>query len=88
VTDNRNAYQWTVLSFLFWVVQPHLLAEDPFLFFEGKPPLKVGFGNSQANADSQRKFTRHSIEFVVVETKRFVSRNVDVMLTLQTCGQR
>ena len=32
------------------------------------------------------QFTRHFIEFVVVETKRFVSSNVNVILTWQTCG--
>ena len=34
------------------------------------------------------QFTRHFIEFVVVETKGFVSSNVYVILTRQTCGQR
>ena len=34
------------------------------------------------------KCTRHFIEFVVVETKRFVSSNVNVILTRQTCSQR
>jgi len=33
-------------------------------------------------------FTRHFIEFVVVETKRFVDSNPNVILMLQTCGQR
>jgi len=33
------------------------------------------------------QFTRHFIEFVVVETKLFVGSNVNVILTL-TCGQR
>jgi len=33
------------------------------------------------------QFTRHFIEFVVVETKQFVSSNVNVILTRQTCGQ-
>jgi len=34
------------------------------------------------------QFTRHFIEFVLVETKRFVSSIVYVILTRQTCGQR
>ena len=34
------------------------------------------------------KFTRHFIEFFVVETTRFVGGTVDVILTRQTCGQR
>jgi len=37
---------------------------------------------------SRFQFTRHFIEIVVVETKRFVSSNVNVILTRQTCGQR
>jgi len=40
------------------------------------------------SVDIQSKFTRHFIEFVAVETKRFVSSNVNVILTWQTCGQR
>jgi len=34
------------------------------------------------------QFTRHCIEFVVVETKQIVSDNSNVILTRQTCGQR
>jgi len=34
------------------------------------------------------QFTRHCIEFVVVETKQIVSSNSHVILTRQTCGQR
>jgi len=34
------------------------------------------------------QFTRHFIEFVVVETKQFVGSNVNVILMRQTCGQR
>jgi len=34
------------------------------------------------------QFTRHFIEFAVVETKQFVGSNVNVILTRQTCGQR
>ena len=37
---------------------------------------------------SEIQFTRHFIEFVIVETKRFVGSNVNVILTRQTCGQR
>ena len=37
---------------------------------------------------SRFQFTRYFIEFIVVETKRFVSRNLNVILTQQTCGQR
>ena len=33
-------------------------------------------------------FTRHFIEFVVVETKHIVSSKSNVILTRQTCGQR
>jgi len=33
------------------------------------------------------QFTTHFIEFFVVETKRFVSSSVHVILTRQTCGQ-
>jgi len=33
-------------------------------------------------------FTRHFIEFIVVETKQFVGSIVNVILTRQTCGQR
>jgi len=33
------------------------------------------------------QFTRHFIGFVIVETKRFVSSHVNVILTRQTCGQ-
>jgi len=32
--------------------------------------------------------TRHFIEFVVVETKRFVNSDVNVILTRKLCGQR
>ena len=34
------------------------------------------------------QFTEHSIEFVLLPTKRFVSSNVNLILTQQTCGQR
>jgi len=34
------------------------------------------------------QLTRHSVEFVVVETKQFIVSNVNVILTRQTCGQR
>jgi len=37
---------------------------------------------------SEIQFTTHSIEFFVVETKRFVGSFVHVILTRQTCGQR
>jgi len=33
------------------------------------------------------QFTTHFIEFVVVETKRFVGSTVNVILMRQTCGQ-
>ena len=33
------------------------------------------------------QFVRHFIEFVVVETKRFVGSFVNAILTCQTCGQ-
>ena len=33
-------------------------------------------------------FTDNLIEFIIVKTKRFVSSNVNVILTQQTCGQR
>jgi len=34
------------------------------------------------------QFTTHFIEFLVLETKRFVVSSVNVILTRQTCGQR
>ena len=34
------------------------------------------------------QFTRPFVDSVFVETKRFVGSNVNVILTLQTCGQR
>ena len=34
------------------------------------------------------QFTRHFIEFVVVETKQLVSSNLNVIVTRKTCGQR
>ena len=34
------------------------------------------------------QFTRHIIEFVLVETKWFVGSNVNQILTRQTCGRR
>jgi len=36
---------------------------------------------------SRSQFTRHFIEFVVVEIKQFVGSNVKVILTRQKCGQ-
>jgi len=33
------------------------------------------------------QFTKQFIEFVVVETEQFVSSNINVILTRQTCGQ-
>ena len=33
-------------------------------------------------------FTTHFIDFLVVETKRFVGGTVNVISTRQTCGQR
>jgi len=37
---------------------------------------------------SEIQFTRHFIDFLVVETKRFVGSTLNVILTRQTCGQR
>ena len=37
---------------------------------------------------SEIQFRTHFIDFFVVETKRFVSSTVNVILTRQTCGQR
>ena len=34
------------------------------------------------------QFTRHFIEFVLVETKQFIGSDVNVILTRRTCGQR
>jgi len=34
------------------------------------------------------QFTMHFIEFIVVETKKFVGGNINVILTWQTCSQR
>ena len=51
--------------------------------------LMMGLGISRTNADSQwNPVYKYCIEFVVVETKRFVSSNVNVILTRQTCSQR
>ena len=37
---------------------------------------------------SRRHTVRQFIDFVVVDTKRFIGSNVNVILTRQTCGQR
>ena len=37
--------------------------------------------------DYKAQFTRHLIEFVFAEMKRFVGSNLNVILTRQTCGQ-
>jgi len=51
--------------------------------------MKVGLSISRMNADSQwNPVYKAFLRIVVVETKRFVSSNVDVILTRQTCGQR
>jgi len=51
--------------------------------------LKVGWAFlEQTGILSGIQFTRHIIEFVLVETKRFVGSNVNQVLTRQTCGQR
>ena len=49
--------------------------------------LKVGLGISQTNTDSQWNLV-YKVFRRVVETKRFVSSNLNVILTRQTCGQR
>ena len=36
----------------------------------------------------ETKFTKHSIEFELVETNQLFGSNANVMLTQQTCGQR
>ena len=52
------------------------------------PPLRwVRVFLEQTRLLSGIQFTTHFIEFFVVETKRFVSSTVNVILTRQTCGQ-
>jgi len=58
-----------------------------------QPHLEVGF-DPKKKLRSKRtvevsgiQFTRHFIEFVVVETKQIVSSNSNVILTRKTCGQ-
>ena len=45
-----------------------------------------GFCSNRTCVFSGIQFTRHIIEFVVVETKQIVSSNSNVILTRQTCG--
>jgi len=48
----------------------------------------VGHFSNERGFSSGIQFTRHFIEIIVVETKEFVSSNVNVILTQQTCSQR
>jgi len=53
------------------------------------PPLRQGWVFSRRTCVfSGIQFTRHFIEFVVVETKQIVSSNSNVILTRHTYGQR
>jgi len=53
------------------------------------PPLRWGWVFlERTRILSGIQFTTYFIEFFVVETKRFVGSFVNVILTLQTCGQR
>ena len=49
--------------------------------------MKVGLGIfERTQILSGLQFTRHFIEFIVVETKQFVSSDVNVILPQQTCA--
>jgi len=50
--------------------------------------IKAGFCLTRTYVFSGIQFTKHFIEFVFVETNQIVSRNSNVILTRQTCGQR
>ena len=54
-----------------------------------KTHFKVGLGISRTNAGSQWNPVYNAFHrFFVVQTKRFVSSSLNVILTRQTCGQR
>jgi len=48
----------------------------------------MGLGISRTRNLREIQFTKHFINFFVVEMKRFVSSTVNAILTRQTCGQR
>ena len=50
--------------------------------------MRVEFCSKRTCTFSGIQFTRHFIEFVVVETKEIVSSYSNLILTRQTCGQR
>ena len=50
--------------------------------------IMYGFCSKQTCVFSGIQFTRHLIEFVVVETKQIVSINSNLYLMQQICGQR
>jgi len=71
------------------------LSEAPLslfvVFFLGWRIPKLRWGwvfLKQTRILSRLQFTRYFIEFVFLETERFVSSNPNVILTQQTCGQR
>ena len=49
---------------------------------------RVGFCSKRTCTFSGIQFTRHFIEFVVLETNQMVGSNSNVILTRHTCGQR
>jgi len=51
-------------------------------------PAGLNFCSKRTCVSSGIQFTRHFIEFVVVEMKQIVSSNSNVILTRQTNGQR
>jgi len=71
-----------------------ILTDDPLSFIppsllQHKHPLRRGWVFlERTQILSGIQFTRHFIEFGVVETKQFISSHVNVILTRQTCGQR
>jgi len=74
-----------------WKIDPHVsnLRSREFLFSRGSGPLlRQGWVFlERTRILSGIQFTTHFIEIFVVETKRFASSFVNVILMRQTCGQ-
>ena len=92
IRDMTHSHIWRdLLIYLRWLMNicDVMHSYVPNFYFCEWRLIKVGLGICQTNTDSLwDPVTKYFIEFVAVKTKKFVSSNVNMILTRQTCGQR
>jgi len=84
----KTGFHWES-AFVREIPNPTLHWESSFVREITNPTLRWGWVFLERTRILSRiQFTTHFIEIFVVETKRFVSSFVNVILSRQTCGQR